>query len=180
MLCVKSRLVGHPQKNRMSLLILFTMPVPLIHLIVTVSSRKGWMYPIPGFLLRRLSVLTVRSIWRQHVGACSHLSPLTAISLTLFPRGLVKVAGASSFGKAENATAESSHDPLKMQRVSSDSTTTSQEQKKGKFRLRKWLFLLPPFITSRNFVIFAPNSQTWRSCKNKINFYIKTRKFAWF
>jgi len=45
-------------------------------------------------------------------------------------RGLVKAAGASSFGNAENAT---THDPIKMERVSSDSSS-QEKKKKGIFR----------------------------------------------
>ena len=65
--------------------------------------------------------------------------PLLLIPSTSF-RGLVKAAGASSFGKAENATTLSSHDLPKMERVSSDSSSiASQEKKKKKgiFRSRK-------------------------------------------
>lgn len=121
-------------------LILFMIAL-LIHL--TVSRRKDWRYLIPVFLSRHQRGLIMRTIWRLHVGVCSRRSLLKCAisysdSLTLL-RGFVKVAGASSFGKAENNTTESSHDPLKIRRVASDSSsTTSQEKtKKGIFRKRK-------------------------------------------
>ena len=137
-----SRPVGHPQRNRMLLLFTIYRP-PTAHTFsfcVTVSRRKDWMYLIPAFLLRRLRGLIMRNIWRLHVGVCS-LPPsllnllISSYFLTFFSRGLVKAAGASSFRKAENAT---THNPSKIERVSSDSSSiSSQEKKKGIFRSRK-------------------------------------------
>lgn len=70
----------------------------------------------------------------------SHSSPtyLTSNSSTSL-RGLVKVAGASSFGKPDNATTASSQNLSTMERVPSDSSSiTSQgKKKKGIFRSRK-------------------------------------------
>ena len=73
----------------------------------------------------------------------SHLissSRFAYLSTSNFLRGLVKVAGASSFGKPENPTTLSPHEPISMERVPSDSSSiTSQEKKKKKgiFRSRK-------------------------------------------
>ena len=134
------------------------------YLIVTVSKRKDWMYPKPGFLLRLRSGLTMRNIWRPRVGACylTTISPLTCLSLTSYSstslRGLVKAAGASSFGKAENPTILSQHDAPSMERVSSDSSSiTSQEKKKKKgiFRSRKWFIVSPSTLSTTSLDISA-------------------------
>ena len=134
----------------------------------TVSRRKDWMYLIPAFLLRLRSDLTMRNIWRLRVGVCSLtlISLLTCLSLTSYfstsLRGLVKAVGASSFGKAENPTIVSQHGAPTMERVSSDSSSiTSQEKKKKKgiFRSRKWSIAASPSAHIKIWAIFARNNE---------------------
>ena len=141
----QSRLVGHPQKNRTLLLILFTITAhtPLIHLIVTNSLKtKGLDVSHTG-----ISVKTSKRFDHEEYMEATRrcvLSQLAYLFLLIlsnffFLRGLVKVAGASSFGKPENATNVSSQSVPRMERVSSDSSSiaSQEKKKKGFFRSRK-------------------------------------------
>jgi hypothetical protein len=140
MLSVDSKPVGNPQRNRMLLTFgfLFTIP-PVEHrsYISFCYSRKtkGLNVSQTGISVKTSKRFDHEEYMEATRRCVLFLSHLLSSSKPLI-RGLVKVAAASTFGKAENAT---THDSPKMNRVSSDSSSISSQEKKkkGLFRLRK-------------------------------------------
>jgi hypothetical protein len=136
---MESRPVWRPQKNRTYTLTLFDDTARASHTYDSLKM-KGLDVSQTG-----ISVKTSKRFGHEDYMEATRRCVLLTLSLrtatsysTNSLRGLVKVAGASSFGKPENATTASSHDLSKMERVSSDSSSiTSQEKKKKGFRLRK-------------------------------------------
>ena len=168
---MESRLVWHQQRNRMS-------PFDFVHNAAGDTSLTAhiWLYSLKTKGLNvshtGISVKTSKRFDHEeymeatrrcvfsHLDLTSHLLISSYFSTSL--RGLVKAVGASSFGKAENPTIVSQHGAPTMERVSSDSSSiTSQEKKKKKgiFRSRKWSIAASPSAHIKIWAIFARNNE---------------------